>query len=361
MSTSTSGTIVPWARDVAWPVVGLAAPLAVIVGLMAAQGLALQSSGTGALINLVMVVGLYTFMGNSGVQSFGHIGFVAVGAYVSALLTIPLTNKAFVLPNLPSPLQDVHAPLVVSTLAAAGVAAVFAAVVAGPLMRLSGTAAGIASFALLIVVQNVASNWTDVTGGLGTLTGVPTDLTIWGAFWWAVGVMAVAAAYSRSRFGARLRASRDDDVAARAIGIKVERERRRAFVLSAAMMGIGGSLYAHRLGAFGPGDFYIGLTFVILAMLIVGGTRSLAGAVVGTVVVSVVDEVLVKWQSGQAVLGASLDLPTGTSDLFLSVVLLLILLRRPDGITGSREVPWSFKRRARSAAVSKDPAAPVSA
>lgn len=327
-----------------WPVAGLVIPLTAIVALLSTGGLALQSSGTGALISLVMVVALYTFMGNSGVQSFGHIAFVAVGAYVSALLTIPVSNKAFVLPDLPGPFADLHSSFFVATILAAMISAAFAALVAGPLMRLSGTAAGIASFALLIVVQNVTSNWTEVTGGLGTLTGVPTDLTIWGALGWAVAIMIVAMAYSRSRFGTRLRASRDDDVAARSLGIKVERERRLAFVLSAAMMGVGGSLYAHRLGAFGPADFYIGLTFLILAMLIVGGTRSLAGAVTGTIVISVVDEILAKWQSGQSVVGLAVDIPTGTSDLFLSFVLLFILLRRPDGITGSKELAWPWLR-----------------
>lgn len=320
------------------PATGLIVPLAAVVALLSLGGPAVHSMGTGALISMVMVVGLYTYWGNSGVLSFGHIGFVAIGAYVSALLTIPVANRAFVLPDLPAFLKNAEASFVVATLAAALLAACFAAVVAVPLMRLSGTAAGIASFAVLIIVQNVASNWSSVTGGLGTLTGVPTDLTLWSGFAWAAVVILGAAAYSGSRYGMRLRATREDAVAARAVGITVGRERRVAFVLSAAIMGVAGSLYAHRLGAFGPTDFYIDLTFLILVMLIVGGMRSLLGAVVGTVVVSVVEEVLTRWESGEAVGLVSIPIPNGTSDLVLAIVLIVILIFRPDGLTASREL-----------------------
>lgn len=333
------------------PLVLLLVPVVAIALFATTAQPAFQSTVTGALTSLVMVVALHTFMGNSGVQSFGHVAFVAIGAYASAILTIPATSKAFVLPHLPGPLADAQTSFVVATLVSAALAAVVGVVASLALMRLSGTAAGIASFALLIIVQDVAANLTDVTGGLGTLTGVPTDLSLQTALAWTTAVMVISWFYGRSRAGARLRASRDDDVAARSLGVRVERERRIAFTLSAAMMGIAGSMYAHRLGAFGPGDFYIDLTFVVLAMLILGGTRSLAGAVVGTTVVTVVDEVLTKWQSGQGVLGILVPVPTGTSELLLAVVLLVVLLRRPDGLTGSREIAlprrWtgSLKRR----------------
>ena len=329
----------------AWPTAGLIAPLGLLVALLSLGNASLGTIGTGALVNLVMVVGLQTFWGNSGVLSFGHVAFVAVGAYLAALLTIPVTTRAFVLPHLPEVLANKETSFVVATVVAAVVAAVVAGLVALPMMRLSGTAAGIASFALLVVVQDIASNWSSVTGGLGTLTGVPTDLTLWRAYAWAVVVIVVAAVYSRSRSGKRLRASREDEVAALALGVKVVRERQVAFVLSGAMMGVGGSMYAHWLGAFGPTDFYIDLTRVITVMLIIGGLRSLSGAVVGTVVMSVVVEVLNRWESGQSVAFVSIPVPIGFSNLLLSLVLVLILLRRPEGITRSRELSWPGRKQ----------------
>lgn len=330
-----------------WPTAGLVAPLGALVALVSLGTPSLQIIGIGALVNLVMVVGLQTFWGNSGVLSFGHVAFVAVGAYTSALLTIPLSSKAFVLPHLPAVLAHKETSFVMATLIAGALAAAVAGLVSVPLMRLSGTAAGIASFAVLIIVQDVASNWSDVTGGLGTLTGVPTDLTLWGAYAWAAIIIAAAGAYSFSRSGKRLRASREDEVAALALGVRVVRERRLAFVVSGAMMGVGGSMYAHWLGAFGPGDFYIDLTRLITVMLIIGGLRSVSGAVVGSVVMSVVVVVLNRWEAGQSVGFVSIPVPTGFSNLLLSLVLVLILLRRPDGITRSRELSWPIRKKVR--------------
>ncbi|MCX2750058.1 branched-chain amino acid ABC transporter permease [Arthrobacter sp. MI7-26] len=306
---------------------------------------ALSSVAIGGLANVVMAVGLYTFWGISGVLSFGHIAFVSVGAYTSALLTIPLTTRAFVLPDLPGVLANTETSFVVATIVAAVVAAAFSALVAIPMMRLSGHAAGISSFALLIVVLNVTTNWTSVTGGLGTLTGIPTDLTLWGAYAWAAVVIVVAAAYGSSPSGRRLRASREDEIAAQAVGVKVHRERRVAFVLSGAIMGVAGSMYAHWLGSFGPTDFYMDLTFVIVVMLIIGGLRSLFGAVSGAVVVSVLVWVLARWESGQSVAFLSIPLPRGFSDLVLALILVVILLRRPDGLTQSRELSWPGRKR----------------
>jgi branched-chain amino acid transport system permease protein len=343
-TTATASVAMSWLRTL-WPLLGLMIPITIVVALLSFGDGSVQDAGVGVLVNLLMVVGLYIFIGNSGVQSFGHIAFVAIGAYVSAILTIPKVNKAFALPALPPVLAGLNTSLFVATVIAAVVAGIVALVVAFPLMKLSGIAAGIATFALLIIVQNVASNWTAVTGGLGTLTGIPTDLTLWGALACAFIAMIVAFAYSRSRFGARLRASRDDGVAATAIGVKTSRERLIAFVISAMVMGGAGSLYAHRLGAFGPGSFYIDLTFLTLTMLIVGGMRSLAGAVVGTAVMSVINEALTQWQSGQPVGPITLNLPTGTADLFLALVLVLVLIFRPDGVTRSKELRWPLGSR----------------
>lgn len=336
--------VVAWSATL-WPIVVPVAVLAGLVAVVSTGDLALGSVGVTALTNLVMVVGLYTFWGNSGVLSFGHIAFVSVGAYTSALLTIPVTTKAFVLPALPDVLADKETSFLVATVIAAVVAGAFAGVLSISMMRLSGNAAGIASFALLIVVLNIASQWKSVTGGLITLTGIPTDLKLWAAYACAVVVIAAAAIYDRSGSGRRLRASREDYVAAQGIGVKVRRERRIAFTLSGAMMGVAGSMYAHGIGAFGPKDFYMNLTFLILVMLIIGGMGSLLGAMVGAVVVSILEEVLARWEAGQSVASVSIPIPVGFADLVLSLVLVLILLFRPDGLTGSRELPLPRRKR----------------
>ncbi len=228
-------------------------------------------------------------------------------------------------------------------LISAGFAGVVAFVVAVPLMRLSGLAAGIATLALLVIVTDVITNDTALTGGSGNIPAIPTDVGAGDILIWACVAIAVAFAYQQSRFCRRLRASREDEVAARSVGVHVERERGIAFVLSAMISGVAGALYAHSLGSIGPGSFDLSTTFLIVAMVVVGGIRSLRGAVTGAVVLSAVTIVLNDWEQGQAVFGISLGLPAATTQLVLAVLLIVVLIARPDGLSQGREVPWPPK------------------
>ena len=109
------------------------------------------------------MVGLYIFVGNSGVLSFGHVSFMAIGAYIVRPPDDPGTSKSLSCPTCPGFLGDAHFSTPVATLLAAGAAGAFALVASAPLMRLGGIGAGIATFALLAIVQVVVQNWTSVT------------------------------------------------------------------------------------------------------------------------------------------------------------------------------------------------------
>ena len=111
-----------------------------------------------ALIDLILVVGLYIFVGNSGVFSFGHVAFMGLGAYACGLITMSVTTKSILLPNLPGFLAHAHLATTPAVVVAGAFAGAFAFVVAIPLMRLSGLAAGIATLSLLVIVSDVISN-----------------------------------------------------------------------------------------------------------------------------------------------------------------------------------------------------------
>jgi len=326
-----------------WPLVALLVPLAVLVLLLGLTAADVQSSAIGALINMVIVVGLYIFVGNSGVLSFGHVSFVSIGAYATALLTMTTVGKGILLPHLPGILANAELGTVPALAVSAAGVGVLAYLVAVPLMRLNGIAASIATLSLLVIVQVVLQNWEDVTGGSGTLTGVPVDTTLGGVLAWVCLACAVAYAYQRSRAGRRLRASREDEPAARSVGVRVERERRLAFTLSAVVVAVGGGLYGHFLGSLSPGAMYLQLTFVTLAMLVVGGMGSLAGAVVGTVVVSVITEVLGRFEEG-GLAGLHVSLRPGIREMVVAVLTMVILVWRSTGLTRSREIPWPGRR-----------------
>ena len=299
---------------------------------------------TVGLMNLVIVIGLYIFVGNSGVFSFGHIAFAAIGAYTAGILAVPptsgngTTGKDVLLSGLPTVLRDAHASPLVSTLAGGLLAAAVAAVISLPLMRLSGIAASIATFSLLLIVNVVASNWRSVTNGTGGIAGVPTSTTAWVALCWSLVAMVAAYLFQLTRFCLRLRASREDEVAARAGGIGIYLERRYAFVLSAFVVGIGGALYGQYLGSFSPAAFYLPLTFTTVAMLVIGGVTSLAGAVFGSIFVATISELLRRTEEQVHV--------TALSQIGLAVVMLLVLTLRPGGLTGGAEVrmPGSLRQ-----------------
>jgi len=278
------------------------------------------------------------FVGNSGVISFGHMSFVAVGAYLAGLVTLDPETKGFTTPGLFHVLKHAQIGIVPSLALAAAVGAAYALVVGLPLMRLSGLPAGIATLAVLGITYNVLSYWGKVGPGVQTVTGVP-EASVWSLAVGVAIVVAAAYAYQRSRFGRVLRATREDPPAARASGISIYRERLIAFTLSGALAGLAGGLYVHMIGLLQPDLFYLDLTLVTLAMLVFGGVGSLWGAVIGALAISALNSFLGDAENGVDV-GFHLTLPNGTRLVTVGAVMALVLILRPSGLTGGREFGW---------------------
>jgi branched-chain amino acid transport system permease protein len=286
-----------------------------------------------ALISVAIVVAIYVFVGNSGVLSFGQVSFVAVGAFAAGVMTIPLESKTGVLPQLFPVLRDHTIGNVASLALAAAVGGVLAFLVGLPLMRLSGLAAGIATFAVLEITHNLLREWTKIGPGATTLSLVPETTGAVQATIGALIAMCVAFAYQRSRLGRQLRASREDAHAARGVGVSVHRQRLWAFTVSGALAGFAGGLLVHELGSITTEQVYLELTFITLAMLVVGGVSSLWGAVVGALAVSGLNSFLIEAEDG---VGA-VDLPSGSRLILLGAIMATVLILRPSGITGGRE------------------------
>jgi branched-chain amino acid transport system permease protein len=328
-------------------VVQLAAPVLLVLVAAGLATLVSQSSEgyfIDALVKVSIVVALYVFIGNSGVLSFGHISFVAVGAWLAGVLAVPVAEKPAIMPNLASFLRDRTVGNVPSLVFAALVGAVFALVVGLALMRLSGLAAGIATFAVLEITHNVLRYYEKIGPGLNTFSSVPETTGLGQATIGALIAIAVAFAYQRSRFGRMLRATREDAAAASAVGVSVYRQRLVAFVLSGALAGFAGGLYVHLL-PLNTEAVYLELTFTTLAMLVVGGATSLWGAVVGALAISALDSFLANAENGVSIFGGTLDLPSGTRLVVVGAVMALVLVLRPSGITGGREFSIGRLRR----------------
>ena len=323
-----------------------AGPLLLVVLL--SLGLALldasgQAYWQGLVINLaifiILTVSLNLASGFTGVFSLGHIGFMALGAYTSAILTLPLQEKGAYLPDLPAWIAGVHLDqrigifpvgFLVATLIAAALVSVVAWLVGLVLMRLSGHFVAVATLGFLVIVRVVLFNADAFTRGSRTFSNVTPYTNLWWVAAWALVVTYVVWRIKRSAYGRDMFAQREDRIAAQAIGIRVMDPRLLAFVLGAFFSAVAGSLYAHFITSFSPTVFYFDLTFRVITMLVIGGMGSVSGSIIGVAVIVVLSEGLRRIED--------VTLLYGLSQVILAVIFIVVITVRRDGLLGQREV-----------------------
>ncbi|WP_282609276.1 branched-chain amino acid ABC transporter ATP-binding protein/permease [Pelagibius sp. Alg239-R121] len=288
-------------------------------------------------ISLTAVAGMGLYSGNSGILSFGHLSFMGLAAYASAVLTLPLQMKKLTLPNLPAFLADAHFDFLPAMILAVLFAMAVALLTGLIISRLEGSAATIATLALLIIVHGVIIGARDITRGSQSFFGVPRETGIWVAATVCIIALVVTRLFRDSVPGLRLRASREDPIAAGASGIGIKRERLLAWVLSAGLVALAGVALGHFLGAFSPKKFYFVDTFALLAMLIVGGMTTMTGAVVGAVTITVVTEVLRRLEGGVQLLGIQLPEVFGLTQIGIGLIILLVMFKQREGLAGIDE------------------------
>lgn len=291
-------------------------------------------------INAILVVSMGLTNGFTGVFSLGHVGFVAVGAYVSGVLALPASAKAAYLPNLPGWIGALNLGFFSSTIVAGLICVALAFLVGRPLMRLSGHFVSVATLGFLIIVNVVLINADDYTRGARTFTGVPLETTLPWAIGWLFVTLVVLARIVYSPKGRAWRAVREDTIAAQAIGIDVLPMRLSAFVIGAFFAGVGGSLYGHYIGSFSPASFYFAYTFSLISMLVIGGMESMTGAVAGVVLVSLLSELLRNLERGFDLGFVAFPPLYGASQIALGVIFILIMIFRPSGVAGDRELSF---------------------
>jgi branched-chain amino acid transport system permease protein len=205
-------------------------------------------------------------------------------------------------------------------------------------MRLSDAAAVITSFALLVVLHTIMLHWSEVTNGPRTLFGLPKATNLYLAAAVAAAAVVIAVLFKESRTGVLLRASRDDEIAAAAMGADIPVLRWRAFVLSALIAGVAGGLWGHFITSFSPKAFYLKETFVILGMLVIGGASTVSGAVFGTFLVTFAFEGL---RSVEAALNRAqifTEQVVGLTEVALALAMIGILVLRPGGLFATAEI-----------------------
>lgn len=333
----------------------LGTPLVVLTAVVAVLlGPAEQQVTQTFLVSLIAVVGFQVYSGNSGIMTFGHVGFMGIAAYASGLLTVPAVIKAQSLPNLAPFFQGIELPLLPAGLVATVVVIGAALLFGVPLSRLSAAATPIATLAMLIITYGVLVGAADITRGSQTFYGVPADVDLPVVLVVAIGAILVARLYRESVPGLRLRASREDELAARSIGVDVANLRLGAWLLSAVIVGVAGILLGPTLTAFSPKQFYFTFQFALVAMLVVGGPTTVTGAVGGSFAVALLMEVARRLEGalhGASLGGLQIGGIFGLQEVTLGVLILLVMYRRRDGLFGRAELDevilrWRRRREA---------------
>ncbi len=291
---------------------------------------------TSGTITLIMVLGFQLYMGNSGILNWSYVGYVGIGAFASAIFSMTPALKALQIPIMYPFLVNLHLPFFIALIAGAFVAMIVAAVIAWPLMRLSDAVGAITQFALLIVINVILAQWAQVTNGPRTFTLGGTRLTtLWVALGVAVLVIIAVFYFKESSLGLKLRATRDDRHAARSSGINFVKVRYFGYVTSAFIGGLAGGLYSHYILSITASSFYLSELFVLLSMLVIGGSMSVSGAFFGTLLVTLARQAL---RQLEAILTKGGIEVSGSTEIVVAIMMIVFLIWRANGITGGREL-----------------------
>lgn len=281
------------------------------------------------LIYVMLTVSLQVTNGLTGLFSLGHPAFMTIGAYVAAILTYPTQRKGFMMPDLPAWLATQQWDMLPAMLVGAATATLSAVIVGFSVLRLKGHYLAVATLGLIIIVRVVINNLDGYTrGGLG-LSGVPRLTDLWWVYAWTVLAVYVAWRIKHASLGRAMLAIRENEMAARCMGIDVFRTRLLAFVLGAFFAGIAGGLMVHLVSVVTPGSYGIPLAFNLVVMVVIGGTGSITGGILAAVAISLLGEALKPFEE-------TLEL-YGLSQVLIAVGLILMLRLRPQGLFGSAE------------------------
>jgi branched-chain amino acid transport system permease protein len=284
-------------------------------------------------INIMLAVSLNLVNGFTGQFSIGHAGFMAVGAYTSAVLTMRVfPGWIAAMSGFPDFVSH-GIVLLVATLLGGGAAALAGLAVGLPSLRLRGDYLAIVTLGFGEIIRVIILN-VDAIGGARGLSGVPVYTSF---FWLALGVVTVVAvSYNLlgSTHGRAMLAIREDEIAAEALGVPTTKYKVTAFVVSAFFAGVAGALYAHYDSYLNPSSFTFLRSIEVIAMIVLGGLGSISGAILAAIVLTVLPEALRSVREYRMVIYA--------------VLLIVLMITRPSGIMGTREItlPWKRKKAA---------------
>jgi branched-chain amino acid transport system permease protein len=302
-------------------------------------------------INITLAVSLNIINGHAGQFSLGHAGFMSVGAYFSSFLTVfyfsPMVDK---MPEGTQQFAAQNALLLVAIIGGGVAAAIMGYIVGLPSLRLRGDYLAIVTLGFGEIIRVVILN-IDKIGGARGLSGIPR----WTNFFWVYATVVVTIVISwrlvQSSVGRAFLAVREDQIAAEAMGVNTTKYKVKAFVIGSFLAGAAGALFAHFMMYLNPRMFEFLTSFQIVVMVVLGGLGSISGSVVAAVILTGLLEALRDVKN---------YIPGGKDPrmIMYALMLIILMLTRPQGLLGRREL-WQVLRRRKDSVVNASEGPPV--
>lgn len=294
-------------------------------------------------INTILAASFILIYGYTGQFSLGHAGLAAVGAYSMALCTLTPAQKQmmFILEPPIWPISVLNLPFLPSLLIAGVITALVGFCIGAPALRLSGDYLLIVTFGFSEIIRLAFSNMPSVVNGAMGLKGLPTSSNL--PIVWCIVVVTLFCMVRliRSSYGRALKAIRDDEIAAEAMGVRLFYHKVMAFVVSSFFVGVAGALYAEFLMSVDPRAFTSTFTYGIITMVVLGGTGSITGSVLAAGIYTIMSEVLRVVEDPMVFMGIDKPGTPGARLMIFSIMLLLLILFYRRGLMGRNEFSWN--------------------
>ncbi|MEI7613033.1 MAG: branched-chain amino acid ABC transporter permease [Betaproteobacteria bacterium] len=298
-------------------------------------------------INIILALSLNLINGFTGLFSLGHAGFMAVGAYTCAILTMSPIQKEvnYVLQPIVPWLENVHMPFIPALLMGGFLAAFIGWILGVISLRLRDDYLAIATLGFSEIIRVILTNAQSVTNGSLGLKGLPRFTTMWWAWGSAILITVFLVLLIKSSYGRAFKSIRDNEIAAESMGINVFGMKVLSFTISSFMAGIAGGLLAHYLTTIDPKQFIFLKTFDILLIVVLGGVGSITGSIIAAIVVTISMEAL-RFLDGPLNLGFMVThgIP-GLRMVFFSALLMIVVIYRQQGLMGKAEFSWDALAR----------------
>lgn len=308
-----------------------------------------------ACIYVVAAVAYNLVNGVTGQFSLGPNAFMAIGGYTVALLMLPLAQKkeVYFLQPLIWPLNAFSFPpslFVVALFLGGLLAALFAFLIGIPTLRLRGDYLAIATFGFGEIVIVLANNLIPITNGALGIKGIPEYTNLWWTANWAFWTVFVIKNLVNSSFGRALKAIRENEIAAEAMGVNLFRHKLLAFVLSGFFAGVAGGLFVTLISTVSPTLFTFSMTFNLLIIIVLGGLGSITGSTVTAILFAFLQELLREVEAPHTIGSWTFPGIPGMRMVVFSVILVVLMIFYRRGLFGQRELSFEdvaslFRRR----------------